>query len=81
MKAKLDFDNKTIELECEATLEQIDKFAKSLKNWKEWRIITPVLTVSVPSIWITPQEQYPQGAWYPSQPTWITTTGGSGTLQ
>lgn len=79
MKAKLDFENKTIELECEPTLEQLEMFAKNLKGWKEWRIIAPVLTVSVPSIWVTPQQPVnpcPQ-PWYPSQPTWIASGGGT----
>lgn len=59
MKAKLDFENKTIELECQPTLKEVQMFQQHIQNWQEWRIIAPVLTVTNPIWWPEPYPTWP----------------------
>lgn len=72
MKAKLDFDNKTIELEAPVTLAELTYLQKSLKDWTEWRIVPKVengvTAVCVPAAW----DGHPEPQWG----TRIDTSGG-----
>lgn len=67
MKAKLDFEAKTIELDGEPTLEDVHQLQASLKDWKEWRIVGATNTVYIPSLpYIQPYNPYLATPNYPT---------------